>query len=108
MPVNVYAILTIPILLLVLSEFIYCLLKKNGMYTFQDSISSLGTAIMNQCTNVVVALIFYPTYNWLNQNFAFTNPEANWVSFVLLFLGVDLLFYWFHRAGNSINILWAS
>src|SRR5690606_10134230 len=108
MPVNVYAILTIPILLLVLSEFIYCLIKKNGMYTFQDSISSLGTAIMNQCTNVVVALMFFPTYSWLNEQIAFTNPEATWYNFALLFLGIDFLFYWFHRAGHSINILWAA
>lgn len=108
MPVNVYAILTIPILLLVLSEFVYCLIKRNGMYTFQDSISSLGTAIINQCTNVVVALVFYPAYSWLNSNFALTSPEATWYNFVLLFLGIDFLFYWFHRAGHSINILWAA
>tara|TARA_R110000868_G_scaffold136049_1_gene348783 strand:- start:7048 stop:8280 length:1233 start_codon:yes stop_codon:yes gene_type:complete len=108
MPVNIYAVLTIPILLLVLAEFLYCLIKKNGMYTFQDSISSLGTAILNQCTNVVVATMFFPAYSWINNNFALTNPEASWMSFVLLFLGVDFLFYWFHRAGHSINILWAA
>ncbi|MBH48945.1 MAG: sterol desaturase [Halobacteriovorax sp.] len=108
MPVNIYAVLTIPILLLVLAEFTYCLIKKNGMYTFQDSISSLGTAILNQCTNVIVATMFFPAYSWLNQNFAFTDPQANWLSFTLLFLGVDFLFYWFHRAGHSINILWAA
>lgn len=108
MPVNVYALLTIPILLLVLAEFIYCSIKKNGMYTFQDSISSLGTAILNQCTNVVVALMFFPAYSWINQHFAFTTPEPTWYNFALLFLGVDFLFYWFHRAGHSINILWAA
>ena len=108
MPVNVYALLTIPILTLVLAEFIYCSIKKNGMYTFQDSISSLGTAILNQCTNVVVALMFFPTYSWINEQFAFTQPEATWYNFALLFLGVDFLFYWFHRAGHSINILWAA
>lgn len=108
MPVNVYAILTIPILLLVLSEFIYCLIKRNGMYTFQDSISSLGTAIINQCTNVAVALVFFPAYSWINSKFAFTQPEATWYNFLLLFLGIDFLFYWFHRAGHSINILWAA
>lgn len=108
MPVNVYAILTIPILTLVLAEFVYCLIKGNGMYTFQDSISSLGTAILNQCTNVIVALVFFPAYSWLNSSFAFTHPEATWYNFALLFLGVDFLFYWFHRAGHSINILWAA
>lgn len=108
MPVNIYAVLTIPILTLVLAEFTYCLYKKNGMYTFQDSISSLGTAILNQCTNIMVALMFFPAYSWLNQHFAFTNPLPTWYHFVLLFLGVDFLFYWFHRAGHSINILWAA
>ncbi len=108
MPVNVYALLTIPILTLVLVEFAYCLIKKNGMYTFQDSISSLGTAILNQCTNVIVALMFFPAYSWINNSFSFNQPEATWYNFALLFLGVDFLFYWFHRAGHSINILWAA
>ena len=36
--INIYAIVAPAVLALVLFEFIYCLLKKNGYYSFQDSL----------------------------------------------------------------------
>ena len=80
MVINVYAVVTPFVLALIGLEVLFCLKKKNGYYEFQDSVASLGTAIINQCVNVAVAL----------------------------FLGVDFLFYWFHRFGHRTNIGWAA
>jgi alkylglycerol monooxygenase len=107
METNIYAIFTIPILFLIIGEIAYCYFKKKPYYTYQDSISSLGTAIINQCTNLIVSLFFFPTYKFLNELWG-TNLPNTWWSMLLLFLGVDFLFYWFHRMGHTINILWAA
>lgn len=109
MPVNIYAILGPVVIGMVVLEFFYCLYKKNGYYDFQDSMSSLGTAIINQCMNLLVAVAILEGFQWLYVNASFTqieNPTA-W-HYVLCFLGVDFLFYWFHRMGHSINFLWAA
>ena len=62
MPINVYAIATPFVLVLALAEFVYCLARKNGYYSFQDSIASVGTAVLNQCVNVGVALLVLPLF----------------------------------------------
>jgi len=109
MPINVYAAFTVPVLLLVVAEVIYCLVKKNGYYTYQDSISSLGTAIVNQSVNLLVAAIFYPAYSFLSDLWQIWHPaEKGFLYYSLLFIGIDFLFYWFHRKGHTMNMLWAA
>lgn len=108
MPINVYAVLGPAVLLLVIVEFCYCLFKRNGYYSFQDSVSSLGTAIINQCVNLFVAFVIYHIFLFMEARFAITQLENTKMNYVWCFLGIDFLFYWFHRAGHSINIMWAA
>ena len=104
---NVYAYVTPFVLLLIVAEIAFCLWRKNGYYEFQDSIASLGTAIINQCVNVAVAAAWYPVLAWLSTHGLFT-LEQSVLSGVLLFLGVDFCFYWFHRFGHRTNVGWAA
>lgn len=108
MPANVYAIFGPLVLILVLVEFFYCLYKKNGYYTFQDSVSSLGTIIITQCTNLPIAFGIFYIFDYLFQHFAFQKLEMTYLNYALCFFGVDFLFYWFHRMGHHINFLWAA
>jgi alkylglycerol monooxygenase len=106
-PINVYALVTPFVLLLIVAEIVWCLWKKNGYYEFQDSIASLGTAIINQCVNVLVAAMWFPLLLWLTAHAPF-HFEKTVLNAVWLFLGVDFLFYWFHRFGHRTNIGWAA
>jgi alkylglycerol monooxygenase len=108
MPINFYAVLGPAILAIVFIEFLYCLYVKNGFYEFQDSMSSLGTAIINQCMNLLVAFLVLAPFTWIYEQASATHHEANWITYTLGLIGVDFLFYWFHRMGHSINFLWAA
>lgn len=106
--INVYNIVAIPVFVLILAEVAYCLIKKNRLYGFQDSLIGLGTMIMVQCLNVaLVAPILY-TYTWIYDHFAIFHFENTWWTTLLCYIGADFLFYWFHRAGHRVNILWAA
>ena len=104
---NVYAFITPAVLILLFLELFYCVKKKNGMYTFQDTITNMGTGIGNQCVNLAVAFFVYKWYGWLFQ-FAPIQIEATWYSLLILLLLQDFIFYWFHRVGHTINIFWAA
>lgn len=106
--INLYALVAPVVLLLVLAEFLYCLKKKNGYYSFQDSLIGLGTAIIAQCVNVAVAVAVIQIYGWIYDHWAIQHLEPSLAHYALCYLGVDFLFYWFHRAGHRINILWAA
>lgn len=108
MSINVYAVATPIVIALVLAELVYCLVKKNGYYSFQDSIASVGTAVINQCTNVAVALAVLPLFGQLNQLAPWHIDATTPLGAIGLFLGVDFLFYWFHRFGHRTNIGWAA
>lgn len=105
---NVYAIVSPAILALVLAEFLYCLYQQNGYYAFDDSIANFATAIGHQCSNVLVAFLMFLGFDWIEARFGLFEIAPTPLNWALLYLGVDFLFYWFHRAGHSINLLWAA
>lgn len=105
---NPYALLGPAILGLIFFEFIYCVVKKNGYYSFQDSLMGLGTMILAQCVNVGIAAAVIAGYGFVYDHFAITHISATPLTIVACYVGVDFLFYWFHRAGHRINILWAA
>lgn len=108
MDINVYAVATPVVLAIVAVEAAYCLYQKNGYYRFDDAMANFGTAIGHQVTNVAVAALAFHLFTGLRARW----PLADWgttpLTFAALYLSVDFLFYWFHRMGHSINILWAA
>lgn len=105
---NLYVFIAVPVLLLILAEVIYCKVTNKAYYSFQDTMSSLGTAVLNQCTNFFLLLLLYPLYVWLHQHLAITDLPMTLVNGVVIFIATDFLFYWFHRLGHSINFFWAA
>jgi alkylglycerol monooxygenase len=108
MEINVYAVLMPALLLLIAGEFVYCMLRRPEYYNFQDSMANLATAIANQVVNVGVGVFIYAGYDALYKRWAPWTMPSTFASWAFLFLSVDFLFYWFHRAGHEINILWAA
>ncbi len=106
--INIWALLTPVALGLLIFELLYSLIAKRGVYTFQESIANMGTAIGNQTMNLLVAALVYTSFGYLHAQYALFDIPNTWWSFLALFLLVDFLFYWFHRAGHRVNILWAA
>lgn len=105
---NVYTYLTPIALFFVLLEVGLCIAYKRKYISFPESIANFGTALGNQTVNVLVAAGVYVVYGHLWENFRLFTIEMNWWTFILLLLGVDFIFYWVHRWGHAINILWAA
>jgi len=108
MPINVYATVGPFVLAAIVIEFIYCIVKKNGYYSFQDSIVGLGTMIFSQCINLAIASVILTTYGWIYHRYALFHFELTWFHLVAGYVLSDFLFYWFHRAGHRINFFWGA
>jgi sterol desaturase/sphingolipid hydroxylase (fatty acid hydroxylase superfamily) len=105
---NVYTYLTPIALLFIMLEIVACRWTRRELISFPEAIANFGTALANQTTNVLVMVGSYYTYGWLYDNFRLATIELNWLTFILLLLGVDFIFYWVHRWGHAINIMWAA
>lgn len=105
---NVYAYITPIALLFIGLEIFFCWYYKKNYISFNEAIANFGTALGNQTMNVLVAAGVYVTYGYLYEHFRIFTIEMNWWTAILLLLGVDFVFYWVHRWGHAINIMWAA
>jgi len=106
---NIYALLTPIALGFIILEMIFCWYYKKRYITFQEAVANFGTALGNQTMNVLVAAGVYLVYGYLWDNYRIIDSlQMNVFNFVLLLLGIDFIFYWVHRWGHHINILWAA
>ncbi len=105
---NVYFYITPIALIFILLEIAACFIFKRRLITFSEAIANFGTQLGNQTTNVLVMVGVYFVYGYLWDNFRIFTIPINWWSSIILLLGVDFVFYWVHRWGHEINILWAA
>ncbi len=106
---NIYALLTPIALGFILIEMALCWYYKKKYIRFQEAVANFGTALGNQTMNVLVAAGVYVVYGWLWENYRLIDTiKMNAFTFVLLLLGIDFIFYWVHRWGHQINIMWAA
>ncbi len=106
---NIYATLTPVAIIFIFVEVALCWYYKKELISFEEFIANFGTALGNQTVNVLVAVGVYFVYGYLWQHFRIIDHiDMTWYNFILLLLGVDFIFYWVHRWGHHINIMWAA
>ena len=94
---------------LIAIELIVARLRGRRAYRSNDSINSIGLGVMSQIAGVFMKLLTLGIYAWCVQHLAlFALPTHSlwvWFSGLLLY---DFLYYWLHRMGHEVNILWAA
>lgn len=105
---NIWAFVTPIALGLLIFELLYSVGRKKGYYTFQETVTNLGTAIANQTVNLLVAVFIFWSFGILYRDYAIMQVPINWWTSILLLVLIDFLFYWCHRAGHRINLGWAA
>jgi len=94
--------------LLIVVELIYDHKKGTNYYRVNDALTSLATGTINQMVSVIQKLIPLTLYVLLFDAVALMQwPQSPWV-WVLAFVLYDLCYYWNHRLGHEMNILWAA
>jgi len=100
-------VLSIPVFFLLIGiEIIYDRITNKHLYRLNDAISNISCGIFEQITGVFAKVFTVAMYAVLYEHFRlFTIPDT-WYWLVILFLGVDLAYYWAHRISHEVNILW--
>ena len=94
---------------LIAIELLVAKWRGHQLYETHDAINSLSLGLMSQIVAVFGKILTIGTYAWCAQHVAFQHLSTNslwvWISGLLLY---DLLYYWLHRCGHEVNILWAA
>ncbi len=102
-----YIILSIPLFFLLIGvELIVDRVSKKNNYRFNDAIANISCGMGEQVTGVFFKLFIVTLYAIVYTRYSFYKIPVNWTSGIILFLGADFFYYWFHRYSHVINLFW--
>lgn len=90
-------------------EWLVARWRGRPAYRANDAISSIGLGVISQVVGVFGKLLSIGVYAWFAAHIApFALPAGNILVWIVALLAYDFLYYWLHRAGHEVNILWAA
>jgi sterol desaturase/sphingolipid hydroxylase (fatty acid hydroxylase superfamily) len=116
---------------LILLEVVVAKATHRPFYRLNDSIADLSLGTLSQLTGVFLTLLTYGMFGWVATHLAVQHflPLPAWpdgppldrlaafpwvavngpelLSWIVVFLLVDLCYYWLHRLSHEVNLLWA-
>lgn len=104
-----YIALSVPVFFILIGiELAWNFYKKLNYYRFNDSIANLSQGIGQQLTGIFMKTALFFGYKYIFENWRlFDLPKSIWI-WIILFIGVDFFYYWFHRMSHQVNALWAA
>jgi alkylglycerol monooxygenase len=113
-----YVTYAVPVFFLLIGvELVVAHRERKQCYRLHDSISDLSCGITEQIVGIFLkGLLFagylgtysYATRHGINLvDVSNYSAGAKWLAALLLFLGVDCAYYWFHRIAHEYNAPWA-
>ena len=102
---------SIPIFFLLIGiELLVDKLRKSNLYRFNDAITNLSCGIGQQVVGLFMKVFTVGAYAWLYENYSPFKGQipTTWWTILLLFIGVDFFYYWFHRLAHEVSVMWGS
>ncbi|MDZ4812887.1 MAG: sterol desaturase family protein [Pseudomonadota bacterium] len=103
----VYAI---PVFFLLMAiEIAVARARRRSAYRLADSINSVSLGTMSQVAGVFTRLLSLGIYVWIYEQVRlFDLPATSILIWIGALVAYDFLYYWHHRLGHEVNILWAA
>jgi len=78
-------------------------------YAWSDTLNSIGLGMMSQVIGVFTKLFMLGIYQWVYAHAAlFALSVQSPLVWIGALLAYDFLYYWLHRAGHEVALLWAA
>jgi sterol desaturase/sphingolipid hydroxylase (fatty acid hydroxylase superfamily) len=108
MPVN-YIVLAIPVFFFLIGvEVLIARLVERDYYRWDDALSNLSCGMIQQLLEVLVKTALFAGYLLVYRYRLLEIGTGSALAWLLCFLGVDFLYYWFHRLSHEVNVFWAA
>ena len=92
--------------ILLLAEAVYMIIEHR--HDKKDMLTSIGLALVALPLSILIKGVVLYSYTLIYQHRLFTIPANNWWTWLIIFLGDDISYYWYHRMSHQVRFLWAS
>lgn len=108
MTVNYIALAIPAFFLLIFVEMAVARQMRIQAYRLNDAITDLGCGIGQQVVGIFGKAVILGVYTVVFVNASlFEFAEGSWWPWVIAFFGVDIMYYWWHRASHEVAFMWA-
>lgn len=110
-------VLATPVFFLAMGiEFIYGYVRQRrgtgrNTYRLNDALNSVSLGVLSQLSEVFSKVLFVAAYAAIYNHMALFPNEAFWLTWygaLLALLLYDFCYYWLHRAGHEVAVMWAA
>jgi len=109
MRLNYLAFGILAILVIMYLEYLYAKRKKvNHVFKYESTVANLSVGILDRLFDLFCSALFYSIYYAVYNRWHLFDIGNTWYIWIILLLATDLVWYWYHRLGHEINILWAA
>lgn len=106
MSINYFAF-AVPLFLFFIGLEYYVARRQGKSYfKFDSSVANLNVGIAERLIDLFTASGFYFFYDYLHQHYALFDIKPSVLLWIALLLLTDFLWYWYHRLGHGVNLLW--
>ncbi|MBK9136998.1 MAG: sterol desaturase family protein [Betaproteobacteria bacterium] len=108
-PAQVIVLATPVFLGLIAFELAVGLARGRNTYRLADALSSIGLGVLSQVVGVFTRLFAIGLYTLAYEHVSLwqLSEKSMWVWLAAL-VGYDFCYYWLHRAGHRVAVLWAA
>jgi|HubBroStandDraft_6_1064221.scaffolds.fasta_scaffold308958_1 alkylglycerol monooxygenase len=104
-----YIALAVPFFFVLIAvEIAVARARKQRVYRLGDALSDLGCGMVQQVALVFLAGAVLAGYAWLYAHHRLITWQGEAAPWIVAFVGVDFLYYWWHRMSHEVNVLWAA
>jgi sterol desaturase/sphingolipid hydroxylase (fatty acid hydroxylase superfamily) len=90
-------------------EYAVARVRGQQVYRLADSIGSIGAGVASQITGLYARVLSFGIYVLVYETLRLADwPADSWLVWVLALVAYDFLYYWNHRLGHEMNLLWAA
>lgn len=82
--------------------------KRTGHYRVNDAVTSLSAGVLSRVVAIGHQLIPFTAYVIAYEYIALFELSNAWWVWVVAFVAYDFFYYWNHRMGHEMSILWAA
>ena len=105
-----YIALAVPVFFLLIGvELLVARWQNKKLYRLNDALNDLHCGILQQVLGVFTKTLVFGAYVAVFESGALLEISSTSVAaWVLCYLGVDFLYYWFHRVSHESNLPWGA